>query len=527
VATLAAESPTDPTQIGDPSGTAVERFLQWVDDPERRQVALDAALPRTLNRDVIAVLHDEESADALFNWLIQMPFVEKRSDGWMYHDIARTQMLRHKRLVSPQSWVDLHGKLAEWYRTQQANLKLEIENQWQVQPWSNLTTGYRQGFPWQRLALDTLYHQLCQMPYQDLQPRWSEFLISISKQTNFAQQWADVVEQVGRDVEIIEIETWGKLLSEGLKADEREEYDIAIEQFTNLLALPGVQANWKPVVLLLRGLAHFFVGHDAIAFEDVDEAIRLDPKYAWAYASRGMMHRSMRQYADSLRDLNQAIELDPNHAEAISRRGVTYVMMEQYENALKDFSHAAELDPMATWITNNLGNTYRLLNRYHDAFRSYSRVIALDPNYYPAIYSRGRTCLTLKLYQEALEDFNRLIQLQPDEAFCFGSRALAYFALNQLDNAKADIARAIDLAQKDYSDNPENHRNTLNLASYYLIANNIEQAKHFYSDALRRGASQARIQAAVQDLEDLLKVFPNHAAAQQIREALLKRMGDS
>lgn len=113
VATLAAESPTDPTQIGDPSGTAVERFLQWVDDPKRRQVALDAALPRILNRDVIAVLHGEELADELFNWLIQMPFVEAGSDGWAYHDIARTQMLRHKRLVSPQSWANLHGVLPD------------------------------------------------------------------------------------------------------------------------------------------------------------------------------------------------------------------------------------------------------------------------------------------------------------------------------------------------------------------------------------------------------------------------------
>ncbi len=32
VATLAAESPNDPSQVGDPSGTAVERFLKWIDD---------------------------------------------------------------------------------------------------------------------------------------------------------------------------------------------------------------------------------------------------------------------------------------------------------------------------------------------------------------------------------------------------------------------------------------------------------------------------------------------------------------
>jgi hypothetical protein len=78
VATLAAERPSDPIEVGDPSGEAVERFLSWVDEPERRQVALNAALPRRLNRDVLAVLTGEERAQSLFVWLKGMPFVEKR-----------------------------------------------------------------------------------------------------------------------------------------------------------------------------------------------------------------------------------------------------------------------------------------------------------------------------------------------------------------------------------------------------------------------------------------------------------------
>jgi hypothetical protein len=36
VATLAGNQPTDPGQVGDPSGDAVERFLKWEPDDERR-----------------------------------------------------------------------------------------------------------------------------------------------------------------------------------------------------------------------------------------------------------------------------------------------------------------------------------------------------------------------------------------------------------------------------------------------------------------------------------------------------------
>lgn len=41
VATLAVGTPNDPNLVGDPSGTAVERFLKWVEDPKRRLLAMN------------------------------------------------------------------------------------------------------------------------------------------------------------------------------------------------------------------------------------------------------------------------------------------------------------------------------------------------------------------------------------------------------------------------------------------------------------------------------------------------------
>lgn len=66
VATLAFGSPDAPDQVSEPSDTAVERFLKWVEDPKQRQIALVAALPRKFDRDIIAELTGEEEADTLF-----------------------------------------------------------------------------------------------------------------------------------------------------------------------------------------------------------------------------------------------------------------------------------------------------------------------------------------------------------------------------------------------------------------------------------------------------------------------------
>lgn len=130
----------------------MERFLnKWVDDPKQRQVVLDAALPRRLNRDVLAILVGEEEAGALFDWLKEIPFVEERAGGWTYHPVARGRMLRRKLRESPQGWADLHGRLADCYERLRDDLGLDEEES-------------RRDETWQSYSLEVLYHRLCQGP---------------------------------------------------------------------------------------------------------------------------------------------------------------------------------------------------------------------------------------------------------------------------------------------------------------------------------------------------------------------------
>jgi len=501
LATLAAESPSDPTQVGDPSGTAVERFLQWVDDPKRRQVALDAALPRYLNRDVIAVLHGEESADELFNWLKQMPFVEERSDGWVYHDIARTQMLRHKRISSPQGWAELHSKLSEYFDEQRNSLELSEDEQWHD---SN----------WQTYSLHFLYHYLCQASQQHLLKALSEFLTALETQLEFAQEWARTILQAGKEYQSSEIQNWGELLVHGLRAlseikgfskpqvsgNRKERIEIVIEMFTKLLEQIKVE----------------------------------EPRRSMILGYQGEMYGRAENYEEAIRVFNQAIELNPNDAASLASRGLTHYLMGQPEKALHDLNRAIKINPKYTWALSRRGFTYQGLQRDQEALEDFNQAIEYLPkddlSSWWYFYQRGKHLLFMKRYEEALEDFNRAIEQLPEENERWHyryKRALVYQILNQPEKAKADLNWVIQFAQGKYNHNPESYSKTFDLALYHLAANNIEQAKHFYGDALRRGASQSRIKEAIQDLEDFLKVFSNHRAAQQIREVLLKRIGDS
>jgi tetratricopeptide (TPR) repeat protein len=473
VATLAAESPNDPSQVGDPSGTAVERFLKWIDDPKRRQLALDAAIPRCLNRDVLAKLRGEDEADDLFNWLKEMPFIEERTDGWAYHEVVKTQMLRHKRLSSPQSWADLHGKLGEYYDTLRNNLQLNEEKK-------------QRDATWQSHALNVLYHGLCQTPQKSLPIALNDFLAALDNECSFGLRWAETMMLAGKNGDNAEIQRWGEQLANGLKAHEEKRYKVAVEMFTALLEHSDIQSQWRSIPFASRGETYRLMERYEEALKDFDQAIELNPKYDWAIANRGYTYRLMERYEEALKDFNCAIELNPKYDWAIAHRGKTYRSMKRYEEALKDFDCAIELNPKSQW----------------------------------AIALRGYAYLMLKRYNEALENLNCAINLKPDNDWYLYHRALAYQALNQVDKARIDLNNATKLAQQNYQKDAKDWRNTFNLALYYLIGGNVELSQRLYQYAVSSHAPLEHIREAIRDLEDFSSIFPEYIEAQSMRKFL-------
>jgi hypothetical protein len=86
---------------------------------------------------------------------------------------------------------------------------------------------------------------------------------------------------------------------------------------------------------------------------------------------------------------------------------------------------------------------------------------------------------------------------------------------DHLETADSDIARAINLTQTKYDQDPTDWQNTFNLALYHLIANHVDIADGLYRQASLT-ASRDFIQPAQRDLQDFLSLFPDHEFAQQM-----------
>ena len=431
VATLAGQSPTDPARVGDATGTAIECFLKWVDDPGRRALALNGALPRRLNRDVAALLGG--TADD-FDWLQANRFIDRRAGGggWTYHEVVRGQMLRYLRETAPGEWTARHERLAEHYEKARDGLGLS---------WAE---GARNK-AWRVAALEALYHRLCAQPDKHLAEAVNEFVAALDGQWALARPWAGTLAVAGRDVGHGELTEWGRVLQLGLEADDNNRHEEARLMYDRLLTWPRLEVLRRPIVLSRRGATYAQMGQYDKALADFDRAIDLDPQYAGAIALRGETYRLMGEYDKALADFDRAIELEPSLNWAIALRGETYRQMGEHARALAEFDRAIELDPQDAWAIASRGQTYGQMGEHAKALADFDRAIELDPQDAGAIASRGITHYIMGSYAKALVDLDNVIDLNSKLDWAIAYRGRVYRMLGRYTESLRDLNLALEM----------------------------------------------------------------------------------
>ena len=85
-----------------------------------------------------------------------------------------------------------------------------------------------------------------------------------------------------------------------------------------------------------RGFAYLNKGQYDRAIQDLDQAIKLNPRDANAFNNRGRAYNSKGQHDRAIPDLDQAIKLNPSDAKVFNNRGLSYSGKGQYDRAIQD-----------------------------------------------------------------------------------------------------------------------------------------------------------------------------------------------
>jgi tetratricopeptide (TPR) repeat protein len=241
-------------------------------------------------------------------------------------------------------------------------------------------------------------------------------------------------------------QTAGTYLDRGIMFAMRGEYDMAILDFTDAIRLnPNMAAAY-----ILRARALFasvsivtsvednFSSIDTNnntwslsaeqerifdrAFEDLTQAIQLDPDNANAYVERGNVNRNMWYLSLAIEDYTQAIRRDPYNAKTYVKRGYVYSRRNDEQRAIADYTMAIRLDRNLVEAYFRRGDEYLYTGDYDLAIADFTEVIRLNPNNADAYKERGDAYTQKYNYSRAVEDYETVLRIDLNHPSAIGIR---------------------------------------------------------------------------------------------------------
>ncbi|MFN7929054.1 MAG: tetratricopeptide repeat protein [Blastocatellia bacterium] len=153
------------------------------------------------------------------------------------------------------------------------------------------------------------------------------------------------------------------------------------------------------------------------AFKD---AIRLEPKYAWAYYELGMVQHQTQQFAPAekscatARDLRlaelkaeQSGEQDMLYENALMCLGMTAAVTHKYDEAINYFRKVAALEKGMFNVRSMLGTVLFYKGDYNEAEKALKEGLALKPDHVVSLYSLGEVHLAQQRWQDAVDVFKK------------------------------------------------------------------------------------------------------------------------
>jgi tetratricopeptide (TPR) repeat protein len=233
---------------------------------------------------------------------------------------------------------------------------------------------------------------------------------------------------------------YSALVSQGNTDTNAGDLDRAIAAYSEAVRLDPKNA----FAFANRGIAYSKKGDNDRAIADYDEAIRLNPTYALAFANRSVAYSNKGDYDRAIADSDEAIRLDPKYVPAFLNRASSYRGKGDDDRAIADLGEAIRLDPKNAIAFTNRGIAYGTKGDYDRSIADCNEALQLNPGYAPAFVARGVSYGKKGDHDRAIADYNEAIQLNPHDAFAFCKRGSAKLKIHD-SSGNADIAKARQL----------------------------------------------------------------------------------
>ncbi len=198
---------------------------------------------------------------------------------------------------------------------------------------------------------------------------------------------------------------------------------------------------------------------NALGKQLAEEAIALDPEYAWAHYNLGRAHqldvwlgmsKSPKQsIGKAIGLIKKAIVLNDTLAEAHGRLGFLYSMIRQYDKGVAEGEKAVALNPNSAMAHVMLGKTLVFDGRWEESIPQYKKAIRLNPippNMY--LYSLGLSYGMTGQYNEAITWCEKAVRQAPDSLWARIMMTVVYSLSGRDEEARAEAAEVLRIQPK-------------------------------------------------------------------------------
>ena len=197
-------------------------------------------------------------------------------------------------------------------------------------------------------------------------------------------------------------------LHAGLALMKLGRYPDALARLANLPDdYPGIGVH--------RGRAHSGMGEHDSAIKLYRNALRINPRDAYAHGLMGVSYSRMGDDLRALECYDKAIEIERNHM-GYYNKGLTLGEMGRYDEAIENYRMALGINPHHLESRINLASTLSESGKPEEAIPHFLGALDVDPNRFIALYSLAVTFSRVGRYQEALGCVDKAVEMHPSKA---------------------------------------------------------------------------------------------------------------
>ena len=221
--------------------------------------------------------------------------------------------------------------------------------------------------------------------------------------------------------------------------EEAGEYENAIREYDSLEDDYGKDE----FIYAHRADCYDELGLTDIALSEIDKAIELEADYA-NLCTKGGILRTAGRYAEAIEVFDQAIEVDPSYAFAYYAKGWCYELSGDDDKAMECYDLGIDLDKDYAYIYLMRGQIYLKRGDKSKAEEDFGKVLQLDTTVVDgscrqyALHFLGRN-------DEAAEWMQKLIDDEPYDMGHYYDKACLYSRMGRTDEAVKALEKALEM----------------------------------------------------------------------------------